>query len=414
MTDHEIADKDDPGKGAVVEAVATPLGRPAGLARLLTLQGLPYWAARIGIKLARLVGRPFRLGSTVIAARHADVAEGLARDLDFCLQPVNAPKFDQIGFHFILGMDRSAELIAERRILYTALAQVDAAAMRQHSADDIARTLDAATPDFIDVVEGYARPLAAATARRLFGIAPADNAAFMDAARAIFGNSFLNPAGDEAMSDRALAGANLLSDWFEAEIARRHEVRDFGDDMMGRLLAAGVGDDLVRRTLGGMLVGAIDTTATCVAKVITVLMQDRILCARARADCDDLGLMWGWCNEALRRWSHGPVLLRKAARDTVLAGTEVKAGDSVILWTQAAMLDAGAFPAPQVLRPDRPDAAYLHFGGGLHPCAGRGINAWQIPMLVAGLLKRNPTRLGRMIWAGPFPARLPIHLEKRP
>jgi len=408
MTAHS-SDRPQNGPGSpVVQSIATPPGRPPGLAGLLTLRGLPSLAARIGIRLARRRGQPFRLGNTVIAARHADVTEALARDLDFCLQPINGPKFDQIGFHFILGMDRSAELIEQRRVLYTALARVDAASLRARVAKDIARTLDAA--DTVDVVEGYARPIAAATANQLFGIAPGNNTAFMDAARAVFGNSFLNPAGDKGMTDRALAAANLLSDWFEAEIDRRRAEKVFGDDMMGQLLSAGVDDDLIRRTLGGMLVGAIDTTASCVAKVISVLVGDTELCARARKDRHDLGRMWGWCNEALRRWPHGPILLRKAACDTMLAGTEVKAGNSVILWTQAAMLDASAFPNPQDLRPDRVDASYLHLGSGLHPCAGRGLNAWQIPMLVAGVLERRPTRLGQMRWAGPFPAHLVVRL----
>jgi cytochrome P450 len=339
------------------------------------------------------------------------VSEGLSRDLDFRIQPVNAPKFDQIGYHFILGMDRCVELIDERRLLYSALVRVDDRALKAAAATDIARHLDAASEGAVDAIEGYARPVAAATASRQFGIAPSDRAAFMDAARAIFGNSFLNASGDKAMSDRALAAANLLSDWFEAEIARRHATGHFGNDMMGALLATGAGDDLVRRTLGGMLVGSIDTTATCVAKVMTVLMSERALLERASADRRDAGLMWGWCNEALRRWPHGPLLLRQAACDTSLAGTTVKAGDNVFFWTQAAMLDERAFPDAQVLRSDRSDAPYLHFGGGLHPCAGRGVNAWQIPMLVAGLLEKRPARLGRMTWAGPFPARLPIHFK---
>lgn len=395
-------------------SVATPLGKPSGFAGLLTARRLPYWAALIGIVLARLWGRPWRIGSTVIAVQHSDVSEGLARDLDFRIKPVNAPKFDQIGYHFVLGMDRCVELIDERRVLYAALARVDSKALQVGVAKDIAQHLGGAAGHTVDVVEGYARPIAAATASRLFGIAPADKAAFMDAARAIFGNSFLNPSGDAAIADRALAGANLLSDWFEAEIGRRRKSGDFGSDMMGALLAAGVSDDLTRRTLGGMLVGAIDTTATCVAKVMTVLMSDRALLARAGADRHDLDRVWGWCNEALRRWAHGPVLIRKAACDTSLAGTPVKAGDSVILWTQAAMFDDRAFAVPHALRPDRRGAPYLHFGGGLHPCAGRSVNAWQIPMLVAGLLERHPIRLGRMTWAGPFPARLPIHFRGLP
>jgi cytochrome P450 len=410
MSDRITPSGTGPRSKAVTSSIATPLGKPSGLAGLLTLQRLPYWAARIGILIAQLFGRPFRIGSRVFAVSHADVLEGLSRDLDFRLQPINAPKFDQIGYHFILGMDRSDELIGERRVLYTALAKVDSAALQAGAARDIEDRLGTARNGTVDVIEGYARPIAAATASRLFGIHPTDRAAFMDAARAIFGNSFLNAANDKAMTERALVAASLLSDWFNAEIARRRNAEDFGTDMMGALLAGGACDDLVRRTLGGMLVGAIDTTASCVAKVITVLMGERALLARASADRDHPGRMWGWCNEALRRWPHGPVVLRQVENDTSLAGTKVKAGDSLFLWTQAAMLDSQAFPVPHDLRPDRTGASYLHFGGGLHPCAGRAVNAWQIPMLVAGLLERRPTRLDRMTWAGSFPARLPIHL----
>ena len=395
-------------------AIATPPGKPSGLASLVTARTLPYWAARVGISLARTAGGPIRLGSTVIAARHADVCEALSRDLDFVIRPNNAAKFDQIGYHFILGMDRSAELIAERRALYAALASVDVAALQQSAAQDIAARLDNAAGNKVDIIENYARPVAAATASRLLGLAPDDNASFMDAARAIFGNSFLNVSSDQAMTDRALAAAALLSNWFDAEIAQRLAAPDPGHDMMGALLRSGASPDCTRRTLGGMLVGAIDTTATVVAKVMCVLVGDRSLLARASADRGDPALMWGWCNEALRRWPHGPIMVRKAARDTVLAGTRVMSGETVILWTEAAMLDPAAFPEPLALRPDRPQAAYLHLGGGLHPCAGRGVNAWQIPMLVSALLERQPTRLGKLRWAGPFPAQLDLDLKGRP
>jgi cytochrome P450 len=408
MTDVGRDGKGQFRKLLLLEEVATPLGKPSGLGGLLTLRRLPDLAARIGI---RLLEKPLRLGSTVIVASYSLVAEALSRDLDFLIQPINAPKFDQIGYHFILGMDRSPELIAERRALYTALARMDEKALQTHAQADITRRLDAAGEE-IDLVEDYARAVAAGTAHRLFGIAPDDEAAYRDVARAIFGNSFLNVSGDQATSDRALVAANLLSDWFEAELARRRANGAFGEDMMGALLAAGHGDDLIRRTLGGMLVGAIDTTANCVAKIMTVLMADKTLLRRAHQDRASPPRMWGWCNEALRRWPHGPILLRQAACDTTLGDAEIKAGDKVILWTQAAMLDQSAFPYPQELRPDRTDAPYLHFGGGLHPCAGRGVNAWQIPMLVAGLLERNPDRLGRISWAGLFPAHLPVHFAE--
>ena len=392
--------------------LATPLGKPKGLAAVLTWRKLPAWAARTGIRLALSRGKPFRFGSTVLAARHADVTEALARDLDFRIQPVFAPKFDPIGYHFILGMDRGVKLLDERRALYAALARVDQELLRAAAASDIASRLSAAGQGPLDLVGDYARPVAGATASRLFGIGADAGEDFLDAARAVFGNSFLNAGNDTGMTDRAYAAANRMSEWFGAEIERRQASGQLGEDMMGRLLEGGASPDLVRRTLGGMLVGSIDTTATCVAKVMAVLMGDADLRARASADIDNLTRMNGWCNEALRRWPHGPLLVRNAACDTELAGTPVKSGDTVMLWTQAAMLDPTVFPAPDELRPDRPGGGYLHFGGGLHPCAGRAINAWQIPMLVAGLLRRNPLRVGDIQWAGPFPAHFPIHFAQ--
>ncbi len=390
--------------------LATPPGKPPGAAGLLCLRVLPLIAARVGAVLANLWGKPFRFGNLLIAARHRDVCEVLSRDLDFIIKPVNAERFDEIGYHFILGMDRSAELIGERHALYGALAAVDMTPLKQAVAAEIGTRL-ATHATSIDIVEDYARPIAAATARGLFGIAPADNALFMDAARAVFDHCFLNLTGDKAVLARAKVAAGLMSGWFDEEIARRRAAGDLGGDMMGQLLTLGVSDDLTRRTLGGMLVGSIDTTATVVAKVITVMMGDALLLALATRDRGNVERLQGWCQDALRRWPQTPVLGRAVAADATLAGVVAPAGSRVILWTQAAMYDASAFPDPERMRRDRPSVDYLHLGGGLHPCAGRAINAWQIPMLVAGLLERRPTHMGALEWAGPFPAHLPLRLR---
>lgn len=395
---------------APATAIATPSGPPKGLAKLLTWRTLPLLAARIGIRLARSRGKPVRLGKTVIAVRHRHVREALERDLDYLVGPVYGERFDTIGYRFVLGMDRSAELVAERRALYKALAAVDIAPIQAAAAAQVAQALDGR--DEIDVVEDFARPIAAHTAEKLFGIAPVDRAAFMDAARAIFYHGFLNVTGDEAVAARGKAAAAMLSGWFDTEIARRKAAKDNGSDMMGRLLDHGADDGLVRRSLGGMLVGSIDTTATAVAKVIAEMMRDPRLLAAARRDTCNPERMWGWCQEALRRWPQTPLLARQAGADTDIEGMPVPAGATVLLWTQAAMFDASAFPTPLALRPARPEAPYLHLGGGLHPCAGRAINAWQIPLLVGALLDRNPHKLGKMRWAGPFPAQLPLELGR--
>ncbi|GAC1577145.1 MAG: cytochrome P450 [Novosphingobium sp.] len=388
---------------------ATPAGGGGAIALLLKSRLLAWWAARLLAWLGRRIGHPLSLKGTVLVIRHADAREVLDRDLDFLVGPVNGPRMDGIGFHFILGMDRSPALITEREVLYQALRRVDMGALvtRAH-ADADARLV--ACGGSIDVVEDYAREVAAGTASALFGIAPEDGARFRDAARAIFYQCFLNLAGDKAVEQRGRAAAKALTGWLDTEIARRTAAGEPGDDMMGQLLHAGASADLTRRTLGGMLVGSIDTTASAVAKIMTVLMRDPVMRAAATRNADERYLMYGWCLEALRRWAHVPMLGRQAARDCTLAGVPIKAGAKVILLSQAAMLDPDAFPSPTEMHATRPLAGYLHFGAGLHPCAGRDVNQWQIPMLVGALLKRRPTAMGKMAWAGPFPAHLPLTL----
>jgi cytochrome P450 len=394
--------------------VTTPSGRGSVLAALFSGPRLPAATARVGAWAASLLGRPVRLGNQVIVARHADVREVLARDLEFRVAPINAARTDAVNGPFVLGMDRGAVLARERGALYRALAAVDLAPIRAAVAEE-AETRAAASQEEIDVVGGYARPIAAHTATRLFGISGPNEALFMDVARAIFAHTFLNLSGDKVVEARALRAADLMRAWITAEIARRRAGGDLGTDMMGALLSGGeLDDDGVRRTLGGMLVGSIDTTASAVAKIMAMIGNDRKLAGRVAADAGDQERLAGWCREALRRWPHNPILRREAAKDTTLRGVAVRAGNRVIAWTQAAMLDGTVFPDPGDLRPDRPAEAYLHFGGGLHPCAGRAINAFQIPVLVGALLRRGISGTGPVRWAGPFPDHLALRFERRP
>jgi len=393
--------------------VATPLGNGGFAAKLFSGQKVPALAARIGASIGSLLGRPIRIGDKVIAARHADVLDLLARDLDFRIGPVNEVKIDAVnGGPFVLGMDRGDRLAREREALYRALAEVDTASLHQAAEADARRQLDAAG-EAIDVVGDYARPVAAHTARRLFGIGSGlDPTLFMDVARAIFAHTFLNQTNDEAVKARALRAAVLMRQWFDAEIARRRAGGEAPPDMMSALLRnTWLDDDTVRRTLGGMLVGSIDTTASTVAKIVATLAGDKALTACVAADVDNPGRLEGWCLDVMRHWPHNPIVIRQAAQDTVFNTVKVKKGDQMIAWTQAAMLDASVFPSPGLLRPDRPPSTYLHFGGGLHPCAGRVVNAFQIPLLVGGLVRRGIVSAGPIEWAGPFPNRLVVTLK---
>jgi cytochrome P450 len=286
-------------------------------------------------------------------------------------------------------------------------------ALAAQATTDADRLLDEAVDGRIDAVGGYARMVAGRTAQRLFGVSGSDDAHFLAVARAIFAHTFLNLSGDKVIEARALKAAGLMRAWLETEIARRRQAGVTGDDLMGALMRQpALDDDGVRRNLGGMLVGSIDTTASSVAKILVVMARDRRLAQAARRDADDPALSLGWCREALRRWPHNPLIMRRASVDTDLNGVRVPAGSHMVVWTQAAMQDAQAFPAPKQMRPDRPGDPYLHFGGGLHPCAGRSVNDLQIPMLVSRLLTHGMRSVGRVEWAGPFPDHLPVELGR--
>ena len=377
------------------------------VANLLSSQWAQETAAHIAAKLAALWDKPLRIGTKVIVARHAQVTEVLLRDLDFLIAPVNAKRINEVNGAFVLGMDRASDLATERQALYRALGSVDLKPIRR-AVSDRATALVATAMD-IDVVGAYARPVAANTARTLFGVSEPRGQVFEDVVRSIFAHTFLNLSNDKTVGDRAVRASKLMRKWFEDEIRRRSQSGQPGADMMGYLLRDKTIDpDCVRRTLGGMLVGSIDTTASSVAKIVSVIGKDGDLAAKIAADVNDESRLAGWCREALRRWPHNPILLRSAATDTILADTEVRRGDDIVLLTQAAMFDATAFPDPLELRPDRPASAYLHFGAGLHPCAGRAVNAFQIPLLVGALVRRGIKSVGSVEWAGPFPDRLVV------
>ncbi|HEX8216596.1 MAG TPA: cytochrome P450, partial [Allosphingosinicella sp.] len=366
-------------------SITTPKRRAGVVERLIRGMWFPAVAARIGTRLAR---KPLRVGKRVVAARHDHVRELLCRDLDFGIAEVNAVKIGEVNQGpFVLGMDRSAALETERRALYEALGAVDLASLREDIRRETVALLGAVPAGGrIDVVEGYARPIAARTAQLLFGISGPSDRMFMEVVRSVFAHTFLNRNDDEEVRERAVRAGGYMAGWFREEIALRRTSRDLGEDMMGQLMRQGVLDDEgVRRTLGGMLVGSIDTTASCVAKIVKIASRDPDLRWAMERDAGDLDRMDGWCNEALRRWPHNPIVIRHALNDTDLAGCKVKKGDTLIAWTQAAMQDESAFPDAKRMDPERDRSAYLHMGWGLHPCSGRPVNRFQIPMLVAGL-----------------------------
>jgi cytochrome P450 len=239
----------------------------------------------------------------------------------------------------------------------------------------------------------------------------------MRAARAVFHETFLNLNGDAGVQAAGRAAGAEVAAWIAEAVALRGGCPTPLGDLLDRLLAQ-VKDKALRAEevpwiAAGLLVGAIDTTATAVANIVVEAVRDRALLAAMTTDVDDPRRLLGWCLEALRRRPHNPLVLRETAGDTPFAGTTIRARTRVWALTLGAMQDARVFPDPGRLDPARPLDLYLHFGGGLHRCSGRQLNVRNIPALVAPLLRRGVQGPADLRFRGPFPDRLVVKLESR-
>jgi cytochrome P450 len=381
-----------------------------------------FFGPPLKIRIAKLLVRfapRVTFGQFAVVSRWKDVQDVFKRDTEFLIAPLNAPNIEEINGPFVLGMDRSELMLSEQRQMYAGLSAVDFKAVRAQVRAEAERLVAAAqnTGDGkIEVVNGYARLVAARTAVSIFGVSGSSEIEYMRVVRRIFHHAFLNIGADEEIRSRALAASQNLRRWTLDEIARRHSVGDDKSDVMSALLALrgkdpeALDDDGVRRTLMGMLVGAVDTTATAVAHCTAVLLSDEDLKNRALADADNPERFLGWCWEALRFMPHNSILARFAHTGTKLVDKELKRDSRVVINILGAVHDADVFPQPHQLNPERPLGNYFHFGGGLHPCAGRAINAVQVPELVRQLLLHDASHPERPRYDGPFIDELLVQL----
>ncbi len=361
-------------------------------------------------------------GNKVLATSHAAVTDILGRDTDFTIKPINAPRIDRLDGPFILGMDRGPEYEREEAALRKAVRSTDLELVRSQAAARAKELIDAARPlGRIDVVGSYARPVAARTVATYFGVPGPNEAALMRWMRAAFQDVFLNIGNDPAVTAAAAAAGKELRAFEDALISAREKDAGTGDDILTRLVrmegeGGWLDHDGVRRNLGGMIVGAVDTTSKFVTLAMNQLVDrpKQLAEARAAANAGDVERVRRYAYEAVRFDPHNAFLLRRGARDTTVAGKKIKGGGPVLVSVLSAMFDPAAYPEPNEFRIDRDK--YLHFGYGMHTCFGERINDVQIPELVAGLvrlpgLRRARGKSGHIAWDGPFPDHLVLAFD---
>lgn len=417
------------GGPGVHPASVAPL--PPGWPRRTARDRVVDWLARPVVlrplfSVLRRVAPVLTLGRRVIVSRHADVVDVLRKDLDFTVAEVNAPSMNRWSGPFILGTDRGETYDREAGVLHRAAPATDLPQVRELVAANAAELVAAVVASGrLDVVNDLARPAAARTVATYFGVPGPDPATLMRWMRALFDAVFLDssPRANE-VAERTVAEQRPYMQLISSRRAAVEAGKAVPDDMLTRLVAMGrdepwLDDEAVRRSINGVIVGAVDTTSKSVAQVVDELLRRPMALDGARRAALDgnLDLVRAYSWEALRFLPHAP-LLQRASRGAVIASRTkpVPAGKVVLVSVLSAMFDPAAFPHPRRFRPDRPEESYLHFGHGMHTCFGLGVNRVQIPELVAAVvalpgLRRAPGGEGKLVFDGPFPDRLMVEFD---
>ena len=249
--------------------------------------------------------------------------------------------------------------------------------------------LDGGVVDMVRVGEDIALTMVAT----ILGLPPSDWPEVLVAARAI--SKFQDPACNPSGRPRH----EVRRDYYEYAKDVIHQVRQDPDAYDGILpdlvrveVADGLGgvdrlsDDELLVLFGVTVFGGVETTADVVAESAVACMEYPGLF--------DVVAEVGECPrpvvEEFLRW-RGPVVnfRRTATEDHVLAGSDIRADDKVLMLYPSANWDERHFPHPDVFDPTRDPNDHVGFGaGGPHFCLGAGLARLDIKLMFGELFRR--------------------------
>lgn len=194
-------------------------------------------------------------------------------------------------------------------------------------------------------------------------------------------------------------------------IAQRRMHPGSSDDLLGRLIASGMGDTLIRDQLLTMLIAGHDTSTALLAWSIYLLATHPYALARAHAEIDavlgeqfpaeihmrHLPYLERVMKETLRLYPPIHLGSRIAAVDMTFQGFQIPAGTRVLYSIYLTHRDQHYWPDPGVFDPERFTLAranervaytYLPFGGGPRNCIGASFAQVEAKVVLARILQR--------------------------
>ncbi|OMC30934.1 cytochrome [Mycobacterium sp. GA-1841] len=145
-------------------------------------------------------------------------------------------------------------------------------------------------------------------------------------------------------------------------------------------------DEIVMETLL-ILIGGDETTRHTLSGGTEQLLRHRDQWETVVANPDALP---GAIEEMLRWTSPVKNMCRTLTADTTFHGTELKAGEKIMLMFESANFDEAVFENPDEFRIDRNPNSHMAFGFGTHFCLGNQLARLELRLMIERLLTRLP------------------------
>jgi cytochrome P450 len=188
------------------------------------------------------------------------------------------------------------------------------------------------------------------------------------------------------------ADGNRRMNGFFREILEDRRIHPRDDDMVSILLESEV--DGERLTEGDivafcnlLVVAGNETTRNAISGGLIALCEH----AEERARLQDQPDLMPTAVEEILRWT-SPLhyMTREATEDQVIRGTQIKAGEKVMMWYPSANRDEDIFDDPYRFDITRDPNDHLAFGFGEHFCLGAGFARAEVRIMFEELLRRFP------------------------
>lgn len=343
------------------------------------------------------------LPEVTLVTRFNDCAEILRRHDLFSIAPYKPKQ----GTYW-MAQDDTAQHWREKSIMRAILDREDIPDIRRYIGEKTAEFLKEADGE-IEAIRGITRAVPIALVQDWFGYDGSDPEnlirwSYWNQMDAFWNQPFDDGAGigrEKIIAEREKAGKEMGL-YLAGLIAKKALTFQAvgGSDPVSRLLRLAASLSLkfdaerLAINVGGLLIGAVETTSHAVVNALCHLMEDpaRLDAARQAANSDDPAAVDGFAFEALRFSPAFPYYFRTCEHETVLARgtgeeTTIPKGAMVLAITHSAMFDPVAFRNPEEFDPGRSHSNSFHFGLGLHECLGRGIGAVMIPAILREALR---------------------------